>query len=172
MKKTILIYGFISGGISAVVMLVSALFHSGTLDFKYGEIIGYSSILLSMLFVYFGIRSFRDKVRDGIISFSKAFQVGILITVISCLCYVITWLFVYHFIMPDFMDQYAAHMLEKMRMDGASLELIQEKSQEMDQFKAMYQNPLLRFGLTFLEPFPVGVLVTVVSAAVLRKHAA
>ncbi|MBL7825583.1 MAG: DUF4199 domain-containing protein [Saprospiraceae bacterium] len=172
MKKTILNFGLISGAIGAVLMLASALYYKSNPDFKGGELYGYLGIFLSMIFVYLGVKSYRDKESGGAISFGKAFQIGIFISIISCLIYVLTWMFVYATIMPDFMEKYITHTLEQLQASGASAETIAAESQKMDEFKTMYQNPLVRFGLTFLEPFPVGFLVSLISAIVLRKNAA
>ena len=99
----------------------------------------------------------------------KAFQVGILITLISCICYVITWMIVYETLMTDFLEKYMQVVLNKMRESGASAEKIEQETQKMLGYKKMYENPVYRFGLTFIEPFPLGLLVTVISSLVLRK---
>lgn len=170
MNKTVLKYGLISGACAAVLMILTAFRIKDSNGFEHGEIYGYTGILLSMIFVFLGVKAYRDKNLDGRISFGKAFQVGILITVISCICYVLAWMFVYQTIIPDFMDKYVAHMLEQMRQSGATPEQISQETQKMESFKTMYQNPFVRFGMTFLEPFPVGLLVTLISAAILRKQ--
>jgi hypothetical protein len=172
MKKTILNYGLLSGAVAAVLMVSSALYFANSNDFSNGAVIGYTGILLSMLFVFLGVRAYRDNVSAGSISFGKAFQVGILITIISCVCYVVAWMVAYETIMPDFLEKYSAHALDQLTKSGASAEKISATVQEMADFKVMYQNPLTRFALTFLEPFPVGFLVTLISAIALRRKAA
>ena len=87
MKKTILTFGLISGAISSLVMVVVVPF-ADRIGFDRGPVIGYTSIVLSFLLVFFGIRSYRDNVGNGQITFLKAFAVGISITLISCVCYV------------------------------------------------------------------------------------
>ena len=172
MRKTILTYGLISGAIAAVLLVSMTIYMKSTQKFDNGAIIGYTGILLSMIFVFLGVRAYRDNVAGGTITFAKAFLVGILITAISCICYVITWFFVYATIFPDFMEIYAAQALERLQQSGASAEKISQEAQKMEEFKTMYKNPLIRFGLTFLEPFPLGFLVTLISAIVLRRKAA
>ena len=71
--------------------------------------------------------------------------------------------------MPDFMDKYGAHVLERMQASGATAAAIQEKSEEINKLKVMYKNPLFNAAMTFIEPFPVGLVITLISAAVLRK---
>jgi uncharacterized membrane protein (DUF485 family) len=172
MRKTILTYGLLSGAAAAVLMVATALYSKNANNFENGAIFGYAGILLSMMFVFLGVRAYRNGVLEGSISFSKAFQVGILITVISCTCYVLAWFYVYDNLMPDFLDKYIANALEQMKQSGATAEHISEQTKQMEEYKVMYQNPLTRFALTFIEPFPVGLLVTIISAAVLRRQSA
>lgn len=172
MKKVILNYGLISGAIAAALMTGTAIYFSNSGNTSNGELIGYTGIFLSMVFVFLGVKAYRDQELGGAISFGKAFQVGILISIISCLCYVIAWMVVYETILPDFMDKFITQSLEKMREAGESAEKISQHAQEMEAFKVQYQNPLFRFAMTFLEPFPVALLVTLVSAVILRRNPA
>jgi hypothetical protein len=119
--------------------------------------------------VFFGIRSYRDNVAGGTITFGRAFKVGILITLISCGIYIITWEFIYHRFLPNFLDQYSNYMVEKMRAQGATQEELTQTIQENEQFKEWYKNPFLRYAMTMMEPFPVGLLITLISALILRR---
>lgn len=170
MQKTVLRYGLYSGALAAILMVFTSVFYSSNMDFENGQYIGYAGILLSMLFVFIGVRAYREE-NGGTLSFGKGFQVGLFIVLISCLCYVIAWMVVYETILPDFVEKYEAYMLDKMRNSGATESAIQQQTTEMQAFKEMYSNPLVRFGLTFLEPFPVGFLVALVSAFILRRKA-
>src|SRR6202051_120216 len=114
MKKTIITFGLISGAVSSLMMLATVPF-ADRIGFDKGMVVGYTGIVLSFLLVFFGIRSYRDNYGDGQITFSKAFAVGISITVISCVCYVVTWEILYFNFLPDFMDKYGAHMVEKAK---------------------------------------------------------
>jgi hypothetical protein len=136
---------------------------------QWAYVFGYAAIVLSFLLVYFGIRSYRDTQGGGRITFAKAFSVGILITLISCVFYVVTWEIAYFNFLHGFMDNYGAHTLERMRAAGASAAAIQAKMDELAKMKQMYNNPVYNSAMTFLEPFPVGLLVTLISAAVLRR---
>ena len=117
----------------------------------------------------YGHRSYRENVGNGEITFGRAFLVGIGITLISCAFYVATWEIIYFKFMPDFMDNYGSHTIEKLRAAGATAEVIQAKINEFNQLKENYKNPLYNSALTFLEPFPVGLLITLTSAGILRK---
>src|SRR5580692_10024825 len=163
MKKTILTFGLISGAISSLVMVAIVPFKD-RIGFERGPVIGYTSIVLSFLLVFFGIRSYRDNMGNGQIKFLKAFAVGISITLISCICYVVTWEIIYYNFLPDFMDKYGASMVAKLKASGASAAAIQAQVQQVQKYKELYQNPLLNAGMTFLEPFPIGLVITLISA--------
>jgi hypothetical protein len=168
MKKTILTFGLISGAISSLVMVAIVPFKD-RIGFERGPVIGYTSIVLSFLLVFFGIRSYRDNIRNGHITFLKAFTVGISITLISCICYVVTWEIIYYNFLPDFWDKYGAHLVEKLRASGASPAAVQAKLEEMTRYKELYKNPLLNAVLTFIEPFPIGFVITLISALALKR---
>src|SRR4030095_1970243 len=154
MKRTVLIFGLISGAISSAMMILT-LPLLDRIGFDHGEVLGYTMIVLSFLMVFFGIRSYRENVSRGKISFGRAFSVGILITLISCAFYVITWEIIYFKVAPDFADKFAAHVIEKAKASGATQQAIEAKTEEMKQFKVMYDKPLFNAALTFMEPFPV-----------------
>ena len=168
MKKTILTFGLISGVISSLMMIATVPF-AERLGHSY--VLGYATIVLSLLLVFFGVRSYRDNVAKGQITFAKAFLVGLAITVISCLFYVATWEIIYFNFMPDFMDKYGSQVIQKMQAAGATAAAIQQKTEEFNKLKVLYKNPFFNMAMTFIEPFPVGLLITLLSAAVLRKKA-
>ena len=168
MKKTVITFGLISGAVSSLMMLATVPFMD-RIGFDKGYFVGYTAIVLSFMLVFFGIRSYRDNVGDGRISFGKAFCVGILITLISCVFYVVTWEALYFTVMHDHMDKYSAYVIEKARTAGATDAAIQQKMAEMAKFKKMYENPFFNVAMTFIEPFPVGLVMTLISALILRK---
>ena len=168
MKKTVLTFGLISGAISAVMMLATVPF-ADRIGFDRGEIIGYTTIVLSFLLVFFGIRSYREQC-GGRMTFGRGVAVGLLITLISCACYVVTWEIIYFKLMPDFLEKYSAHMIEQLKASGATAQEVDARTQQMQAFKKMYDNPLMNAAITFTEPFPIGLGVTLISAAILRNR--
>ena len=168
MKKTILTFGLISGAIISVLMCATVPF-ADRLGFGHSYLVGYTTMILAFLLVYFGIRSYRDNFGGGHITFGKAFVIGISITLISSLCYVVTWEIVYFQFMPDFMDKYGAYAIQKLQASGASAAAIQAKVEEIKRYKVLEDNPLTNAAMTFLEPFPVGLIITLASAAILRR---
>jgi hypothetical protein len=169
MKKTVLTFGVISGVISSALMLANVSFID-RIGFDNGVIVGYTIIVLSFLLVFFGVRSYRETVGNGYITFGRAFSVGILIALVSCVFYVVSWEIVYFNFMPDFGEKYGNYLIEKARTSGASPAEIAKQVEYMKDMKSTLDNPLLNAAFTFLEPFPVGLIVTLVSAAILRKR--
>jgi len=168
MKKTVLTFGLISGAIFAVEILATMPFHD-KIGPERGLIIGYTTMVLAFLLVFFGIRSYRENVANGQISFGRALGVGLLIMIIACACYVITWEILYFNFMPDFADKYAAHAIEQVRASGKPPQEVAQEIEKMKQFKTLYNNVFFNVAMTLLEPLPVGLVMTLISAAILRK---
>jgi hypothetical protein len=168
MRKIVLTFGLIAGAILSAMMLVTLQFQE-QIGFDKGAIIGYTTMVLAFLMVYFGVRSYRDNVAGGRVSFGRAFAVGLLITVVATACYVATWEVIYYKLAPDFGDKYAAYAVEKAKAAGATDEQIAVKMKEMTEFKEMYRKPLVNIAFTFLEPLPVGLLLTLVTAGALSR---
>jgi hypothetical protein len=170
MRRIVLKFGLISGVLSSVMMLITVPFED-QIGFGHSLIIGYTTIVASFLLVYFGIRSYRNNVGGGRISFGRAFAVGISITLITCVFYIVTWELLYFFVMPDYLVKYSAYVIQQARAAGASEAAIQAKTLELQKSADAYENPLVNVAMTFIEPFPVGLLITLISAAVLRRKA-
>ena len=171
MKKTVLTFGVISGLISTVTMLATIPFMHKISSEK-GLIIGYTTMVLAGLLVFFGIRSYRENVSGGKLTFARGFAVGILISVLSNCFYVGTWEIAYFNFMPDFAEKYAAQLVEHAKSTGASQQKIDETARQAEQFVRNYHKPLYNISMTFLEVFPVFLLITLLSAAILRKKPA
>jgi len=169
MKKIVLTFGLISGAILSGMMLITLPFHDA-IGFDRSLILGYTSMVLAFLLVFFGVRSYRDNIGGGTVRFGRAFAVGALIAVVGSLCYVATWEVAFFTFAPDYLTKYQAHMLEKERAAGASEEAISLKKAEMDKFAVMYRNPAINAALTFVEPLPVGLIFALVSAGVLSRR--
>jgi hypothetical protein len=168
MRKIVLTFGLIAGAILSVMMLLTMPFHD-QIGFDKGMIIGYTSMVLAFLMIFFGVKSYRDNVAGGRVSFGKAFQIGMLITLVATACYVATWQVVYRKVVPDYDEKYTAYSLDQARQAGATPEELAEKEREMKAFWEKYQNPLVNIAFTSLEPLPVGLIFTLVSAGVLSR---
>lgn len=170
MKKTVITYGIIAGLITGGLMLATMpLFVSGTVKMENGLWIGYTGMVIALSLVFFGVKSFRDHHAEGKITFGKAFLIGLGITLIASLFYVIAWEITFSRSGEWFMQQWSTGELDKLKSSGATEAELQIAEQEWDEFGLLYQNPLIRFGMTLMEIFPVGFLISLLSAALLRK---
>ncbi len=171
MKRIVWTFGLISGGILSLLMLVTIPFVD-SIGYDKGEIIGYTTMVLSFLLIYFGVRAYRDNVGGGAVSFGRAVAIGALITVISSVCYVATWELIYFKFEPDFATKMSAASVEKAKRSGASPDEIRRRTAEAQRFMELYQNPFVNSAITFLEPLPVGLIIALVSAGVLSRKRA
>lgn len=172
MKKNIIIHGLIAGLIVSSLMLYTMTnlsYCEGNVDFGTSMLIGYASMIIAFSLVFVGIRNFRNNQGNGSISFGKAFSIGGLIVLVASTMYVISWLIDYYFFIPDFMDKYAEHTISEMKASGASETAISDQMKEMEEFKVMYQNPLFNAMMTYMEILPVGLVVTLISALILKR---
>jgi len=165
-KKVILTFGCLSGLVSAGLMFATIPFEE-KIGFDNGLIVGYTAMVISFLFVFFGVRAYRDNLDGAPLTFGSAFGVGLLITLISCVFYVVAWQIVSTYFLPDFWTKFGEQAVNELRASGASEAAIQAKVQEVAGYANM--NPLLSAAFVFLEPFPVGLLMTLVSAFALKR---
>lgn len=164
MKKLVLTFGLIAG------LVPSSMFFLVTLPFnQHSEVLGYSSMVLGFLMVFLGIRAWRRD-HGGTITFSKGVQVGLLITLVGCAVYVAAWEIYYWNWGQDFVNQYSAHVIAEAQQKGKAAAEIAAIRKQMSEFAVLYRNPFINVGMTFLEIFPVGLIMTLVSAAILRRR--
>jgi len=174
MKKNIIIYGIIAGIVVSILMLATTNYIShceGNVDYSTSMLIGYASMLIAFSLVFVGIRNYRDKYNEGVISFGKAFKLGIMIVLIASTIYVAAWLVDYFFFIPDFLEKSSAHMLDKLKTSGASQIEIDKQTTEMANFARMYKNPFFNAMMTYVEILPVGLIVTLISSLILKRKA-
>ncbi len=172
MKKIVLVFGIIAGLIVTGMMAFSTSYYCAKGDFEGGMIYGYSAMIIAFSMIFVGIKSFRDKHEGGIIRFGKAFKVGFFISLVASTIYVIGWLINYYLFIPDFMDKYAAAMISKAKSSGISADELAKKTAEMAQMKEWYKNPLFVILMTYVEILPVGLIVTLISALILKRTTA
>jgi len=172
MKKNVLIYGLVLGLIVSINMILLVnLFYSNP-DFEGNEIVGYAAMIIIFSLVFFGVRNYRNKELGGVISFGKAFKAGALIALIGATMYVTTWLIYYYNFVPDFFEKYSAHVLRQAAAEGATAEVMAEKTKEMQSFAKMYENPFYVILFTYSEVLPVGLILALFSSLVLKRKVA
>jgi hypothetical protein len=168
MKKTVLTFGLIAGVIISVLMNASLLL-AKRIGSGHSMALGYTIMVASFLLVYFGIRSYRDNNLGGQISFGRAFSCGILITLITTVFYVVSWEIMFFNFMPHFMDGYFAAQIHRVQASGLDAATIATRVAAIQHSQQLYQNPFVNAAYTFIEPLPVGIIITLISAGVLRR---
>ncbi len=172
MKKTILVYGLIAGIILAAFICISmpAMKDMSSGSALTSMFVGYTVQLLAFSLIFFAIRSYREKYNSGVISFSKAFSIGLWISLIGSAFYVIAWALVFHYVMPDFFDKWSALQLEAAAKSGAGPDQIAKLKLQMEESKRIYETWWGFTGMTLFEILPTGILVTLISAGILKRR--
>ena len=171
MRKIVWTFGLIAGAVMAVMFIITLPFQD-QMKGSTGMIIGYTSMVMASLMIYFGVRQYRDTQMGGAIRFWPAVKVALLISAVAVGVYVLTWEIIFYGFQPDFMDNYAAAAIEKMRVAGATEAVLAEEAAKMAKFAEMYRNPLVNIAFTTMEPLPVVLLFSFVSAGLLSKKKA
>jgi len=167
MTRYALIYGAIAGAIAATVLTVGIASdlsnHTTSLWF------GYLVMLVALSLIFVGIKRYRDVECGGVIRFGRAFLLGLGIATVAGLIYALVWESYLQISGYDFMADYTRSVLKNMQAEGASPAAIQAKAAEMNAMAESYKNPLFRIPMTFIEIFPVGIVVALISAGLLRN---
>ncbi|MDB5005209.1 MAG: hypothetical protein JWQ34_3434 [Mucilaginibacter sp.] len=169
MKKIVLVCGAIAGLIAGGWAVFYIYLCSNKMDFDNGEIYGYTAMIVAFSLVFVGVKNYRDNNLHGQISFGKAFQVGILIVMVASTIYVVLWLIDYYCFISNFAEIYTAHVLDKLKASGASTVVIAKKAKEMAEFSRMYKNPFFNAIMTYCEIVPVGLIVALLAALILKR---
>ena len=134
-----------------------------------GALYGYATILLALTGVFLGVKHYRDREKGGVIRFLPALGVGLGISTVASLGWVIAWEISLAMTKFDFVAVYYGQMIEQAQADGAAAEKIAQLQKDQAGFAEMYSNPVIRMGITFVEMFPIGVVISLISAALLRN---
>ncbi len=171
MKKIVMVCGLIAGLIVSAMLVIFTGISYTTGNFEGSMLIGYASMILAFSLIFVGVKNYRDKSLDGLIRFGTAFNMGLYIVLIASTIYVIVWLICTHFFIPDFGEKYAVKMLEKFTASGANQLEIASKTKEMAHFVDMYKKPWFNVLITYSEIVPVGLIVSLITALILKKRA-
>ncbi len=174
MKRNILVFGLISGAIVSTFMAISmAIMGCSSEEMGGGSggmIIGFTAMAVAFSFVFVGIKNYRDKQNGGIITFGNAFLLGFMISLVASTLYVITWAVEYHFFLPDFMDKYSAMQIKQLHESGVSGAKLDESIKEIETASYNYKhNPFFFAMYTYMEILPVGIIITLISALILKR---
>ena len=166
MTSLILRYGIIAGLIVAIPMLYQMLVRGALVE---SLLLGYAIMIVALTAVFLGVKQYRDKMLGGVIRFLPALGVGLAISTVACVFYVAAWEISLAFSDFDFTRFYSNSMIEAAKARNASPAEIQQAVADAESFAKMYANPLVRMPITFIEMFPVGVLISLISAGLLRN---
>ncbi|MES2780828.1 MAG: DUF4199 domain-containing protein [Bacteroidota bacterium] len=173
MKRNILVFGTIAGVLVATFMAVSMALMSCDENATHGSgamVIGFASMAVAFSFVFVGIKNYRDKQNGGTITFGQGFLLGFMISLIASTIYVATWAVEFHFFLPDFMDKYAASQIKELKESGVSGAALDEAIKSLETTSYDYKNnPLIFTMYTYMEILPVGILITLISALILKR---
>ncbi len=170
MLKIILLYGLPGAVIVGGPLLWGMLtFDPANGMPENGAVVGYATMLVALTGVFLGVKHYRDKVKGGVIKFLPALGVGLGISAVASLGWVIAWEISLAVTKFDFVATYYGAMIEQARADGTTAEQIAKLQTEQTGFAQMYSNPAIRVGITFIEMFPIGVVISLITAALLRN---
>ena len=170
MIRTLLLWGTVAGLIVGSILFgttVAMADHPPSMGI--GMAIGYTSMLIALSAIFVGVKRHRDDALGGVIRFWPAFGMGLGISVVAGVFYVLAWEAALAVTGLDYGAKFAEHLIAQRRAEGASATELARITAEMKAFSVQYADPLFRMPMTFTEIFPVGVLVSLISAALLRK---
>jgi len=169
MLRTILIYGAIAGVTVGMLMAVTIPFVHGTAAEAWGMAIGYATMLIALSTIFVAVKRRRDA-QGGVIGFWPAFVLGLGISLVAGIFYVISWEIIMPLLPGDFMGELIRGAIAQQKAKGVSGKALADFIAQMEQLRRDYANPLYRMPMTFTEIAPVGVLVSLVSALLLRNR--
>lgn len=168
MKKNALVFGLLYGIVVTAFMVYSSVNCYYNANFKSNEIVGYAGMLIAASFIFIGIKNYRDKFNNGVITFGKAFKVGLFITLVASTFYVLAWSIEYFVFLPDWMDKYCTHMITEAKADGTQQKL-DETNKLIKTYKTIYSNPFYIILATYVEVLPIGLIVSLICALILKR---
>ena len=168
MKNVILKNGLLGSLIVSSVMICMTLYMKYNPENEPNAIVGFASMLVAFVFLFLGIKKERELNNDKI-TFGKAFLTGLYIALIISTIYVFVWLIIYYNFFPNFMEQYSDMVLNKLKEEG-NAEALASKTEEMKMMKEWYKSPLMIILLTLMEILPIGIVISLISALVLKKN--
>lgn len=169
MFRTVISHGSVAGLIVGIPLFTLAVVMNGHPPLKYGVVLGHLTMLTALSAVFLAVKRHRDEDLDGVIRFWPALGLGLGISLVAGVFYVLAWEAALAVTGMDYAGDYAKALIIEQQAKGASAEALAKFTTEMEQFKQQYANPLFRLPMTLAEIFPVGVLVSLVSAALLRN---
>lgn len=170
MKKIVFTYGIIAGIINLAVSYLVFVVLGDAFSHSQNEVMGYLVMIVALSIIFVAIKQYRDKNLGGVIKFKTAFLVGLYISLIAGTIYVANWeIYMQTAGSDEFIEQYQTSMINNMKADGASEEDIQKQLEKNEYYKEMYSNTFFRILITYSEILPVGLIISLLSAFLLKN---
>ena len=170
MQKIIIRNGLIAGGVVILSFIVGTMMMN--VDSAAGflpELLGYLIMIIALSMIFVGIKQYRDKELGGVIRFGTAFKLGLGITLVASLIYIVGWEINLAVTDYSFMEEYTTHVIEEKQAEGLEGAALQAEVARMEEMKENYSKFWFRIPITFVEIFPVGLFVTLVSSFLLKN---
>ena len=170
MNKIILTFGAITGAVIILSMTLGIYAaQAGADSFFASEALGYSIMIIGFSMIFVATKKYRDEELGGVIKFGTAFKIGLGISVIAGIVYVAIWELNLYLTDYAFMEDYTASVIENARNKGTSGAELEALMENMTQLKGRYSNVFFRLPMTFTEIFPIGLLLTLISASLFKN---
>lgn len=170
MTNIIFLFGTFAGLIVIGAMIAVIVASGGQPELQSHSLwLGYLFMIVALSMIFFGVKRYRDRDLGGVIKFLPAFLMGIAITTVAGVIYVLVWEAYMAATNNAYIDAYVTWLIEAERAKGVTPEALNATIKEMEDFKVQYADPLFRLPMTFLEIFPVGLVISLISAALLRN---
>lgn len=163
MKKVIIKFGLIAGVIITLSM-TTVSWSESVMNSSYAAVIGYAAMVVAFSMIFVAVNNYKNNTEDGKVSFGKAFIIGLSISLIGSVFYVVTWGFVDGFSGGDFIEQYEASAMLKLKEEGATAAEIKLVKEKIENYRERYKNPVTKMLITSTEILPVGILVSLINA--------
>ncbi|WP_297332450.1 DUF4199 domain-containing protein [Flavobacterium sp.] len=172
MKKNVWAFGLVAGFISIIGFIVFTIFPEA-IDMQSAMYYGFASMLLGLSLIFVAVKNYRDKYNNGIITFKKAFLMGLYISLIASTIYVVTWLIEYYFILDNFWAKMAEMHGQSLAAAGVPAEKIATEVSQIKEYEQFYEDyPLFAALYTYIEILPIGIVISLLVAAILKKKTA
>ena len=168
MQKIALTYGILSGTIVIVTMILGLVVSDGG-SFLSSELFGYLTMLIALSMIFIAIKRYRDQELGGVIRFLPAFAMGLAVAVIAGVMYTLIWELYSMSNGYAFIDSYVNSAIEAKKAAGLTGEKLAQEIAVLEEMRANYGKFYIRMPMTFLEIFPVGLIIAILSAAILRN---
>jgi pheromone shutdown protein TraB len=169
MKTVIFRYGLYSGLAIVILTAIHFFILMPNASWETSEFAGYLTMILSMIFVFMGIRYYRDHVNNGFLSFTQGLKLGALIVLIPAICFALFDILYAKVLNPSWSDEYFGYYVEKIKA-SAPADKVEEELQNLQKNKEMFSNPFIQFLLMAATVYVIGLIVTIISALTLRRN--